>query len=62
MSATNRNLKNDSLRFIQNKDGSYSAEWDKDDPNWKWMNDLTSKEIQIIVNQAVKEFQNEQKI
>jgi len=45
----------DSLKIIQNKDGSYMAEWDKEDPDWKWMNSLTSAEIQIIIRQAIEE-------
>ena len=27
----------DSLKINQNKDGSFSVEWDKKDPNWKWL-------------------------
>jgi len=45
----------DSLRIIQNKDGSYTAEWNKEDPNWAFMNSLTSKEIQCIISQAIQE-------
>jgi hypothetical protein len=45
----------DSLKVDQNKDGTFSLEWDKDDPNWKFLNDKTSKEIQEIVNQAIKD-------
>ena len=48
----------DSLKITQNKDGSYTAEWDKEDPEWKWLNDLTSKEIEIIMKQAI-EYDNE---
>ena len=39
----------DSLKVDQNKDGTFSLEWDKDDPNWKFLNGMTSKEIQEIV-------------
>ena len=46
---------NDSLKIIQNKDGSYTAEWDKEDPMWSFMNSLTSAEIQIIIRQAIEE-------
>ena len=46
---------NDSLKITQNKDGSYTAEWDKEDPDWKWMNSLTSAEIQVIIRQAIEE-------
>ena len=38
----------------KNKDGSFSLEWDREDPNWKFLNDLTSKEIQVIIDQAIK--------
>ena len=50
---------NDSLKIIQNEDGSYSMEWDKNDPNWSWLNGLTSKEIQVIMEQAMKDCGNE---
>ena len=32
---------------------------DKNDPNWKFMNDLTSEEIESIVQEAIKHDQNE---
>ena len=41
--------KKDSLKINQNKDGSYTAEWDKQDPEWSWMNNLTSKEVQEVI-------------
>ncbi len=44
-----KNLKNN-----QNKDGSYTAEWDKQDPEWSWMNNLTSKEVQTIIEKAIQ--------
>jgi hypothetical protein len=30
-------------------------EWDKEDPKWSWLNSLTSAEIQVIMEQAIKE-------
>ena len=45
----------DSLKVDQNKDGTFSLEWDKNDPNWKFLNSMTSKEIQEIVNQAIED-------
>lgn len=59
MSAPNPNQEIDSLQISQNADGSYSAIWDKNDPNWSWMNSLTSAEIQVIVQQAIKEHLND---
>ena len=55
MSATNQNQEIDSLKIIENADGTFAMEWDKEDPNWKWLNGLTSKEIQVIMEQAIKE-------
>ncbi len=48
----------DSLKVTQNEDGSYTVDWSPDDPNWKWMNNLTSEEIQIIVQQAIQDATN----
>ena len=44
----------DSLKITQNEDGSFTMDWDPEDPNWKWLNGLTSKEIQVIVEQAIQ--------
>ena len=59
MSAANQNPEIDTLKITQNEDGSYTMDWDKEDPNWSWMNSLTSKEIQVIMEQAIKEHFND---
>jgi hypothetical protein len=59
MNVTNQNQETDSFRITKNDDGSYTAEWDKEDPNWAWLNGLTSKELQVIIEQAIKEYENE---
>ena len=45
----------DSLKISQNKDGSFSVEWDKKAPKWNFLNNLTSKEIQTMVENLVKD-------
>ena len=45
----------DSLKVHQNEDGTFSLEWDKDDPNWSWLNNMTSKEIQSFMEKAIKD-------
>ena len=45
----------DSLRINQNEDGSFTVDWDRNDPNWKFMNQLTSNEIQSIIEQAIQD-------
>lgn len=45
----------DSLKFHQNEDGSFTAQWDPQDPNWSFLNRLTTEEIQSIIEQAIKD-------
>jgi len=45
----------DSLKITEQPDGSFQMEWDKNDPKWKFLNGLTSAEIQVIMKQAIKE-------
>ena len=49
----------DSLKINRRDDGAFEVEWDKKDPNWMFMNDLTSEEIESIVQEAIKHDQNE---
>ena len=55
MSATNQNQEIDTLKIIEQPDGTFQMEWDKEDPKWSWLNNLTSAEIQVIMEQALKE-------
>ena len=50
---------NDSLKITQNEDGSFQMEWDKEDPNWKFLNNLTSAEIQVIMKEAIQDKLNQ---
>ena len=49
----------DSLKVTQNEDGSFTMDWDPQDPRWSWMNQLTQKEIQVIMEQAIKDYLDE---
>jgi hypothetical protein len=59
MNAPNLNQGNDSLKITQNEDGSFTVDWSPDDPKWSWMNSLTSKEIQVIMQQAIEDYLND---
>ena len=50
---------NDSLKINKRDDGTFEVEWDRKDPNWMFMNDLTTEEIEGIVQEAIKHDQNE---
>ena len=49
-----KKMNNDSLTVNQNDDGSFTCEWYKNDPTWKFLNNMTSKEIEIFIEQAIK--------
>ena len=49
-----KKMNKDSLKVNQNEDGSFSVDWDKNDPEWKWLNKLSSKEIQLFIEDAIK--------
>ena len=49
-----KKMNKDSLTVNQNDDGSFTCEWDKNDPTWKFLNNMTSKEIEIFIEQAIK--------
>ena len=53
MNTSNQEI--DSLKIIEQPDGTFQMECDKEDPKWSFLNNLTSKEIQIIVEQAIKD-------
>jgi hypothetical protein len=49
----------DSLKITENQDGSFTMDWDPQDPKWSFMNGLTSNEIQVIIEQAIKDYLND---
>jgi hypothetical protein len=55
MSATNQNQEIDSLKIVEQPDGSFEITWDDKDPKWCWMNGLTNEQVQIIIKQAINE-------
>ena len=52
-------MSEDTLKISQNEDKSYTVEWNREDPKWSFLNNLTSKEIQVIVEQAIKGYTND---
>ena len=48
-----------SLEVKQNDNGSFTVEWDKKDPDWMFLNDLTSEEIQDMISEVIKDDLNE---
>ena len=48
-----------SLKINQNDNGSFTVEWDKKDPDWMFLNDLTSEEIQDMISEVIKDDLND---
>ena len=59
MSAINQNQEIDSLSISENADGTFEINWDKEDPNWSFMNNLTSSEIQVMIQEAIQDRLNQ---
>jgi len=41
------------LNVIENADGSFAFEWDKDDSRWSWLNGLTDDQIKSIIEETI---------
>lgn len=51
----------DTLQVNENEDGSFTMEWDPEDPMWSWLNTLSEEDIsKIITEYAQKVLDNEQ--
>jgi hypothetical protein len=59
MSVINPNQEIDTLKISENADGSFTMDWDPQDPKWSFLNGLTSAEIQVMIQQAIKEHLND---
>jgi hypothetical protein len=45
----------DSLSITENEDGTFTLEWNKKDPKWSFLNGLTSEQVQVMLEQAIKD-------
>ena len=51
--------KTDTLKVEQNDDGSFSLEWDPEDPLWSWLNTMTEEEITKIITDYAEQVIND---
>lgn len=49
-----KQLHESGLDIIENDDGSFAFEWNKNDPRWSWMNDLTDEQIKVIIEETIE--------
>ena len=43
----------DSLVIKEQEDGSFTVEWDENDPKYTFLNDLTDDQVTAIIKQAI---------
>jgi hypothetical protein len=56
MTAANQNPENDSLIVTENGDGTFTVEWDPEDPKYSMFNHLTEEEMNVILTKAIEHF------
>jgi hypothetical protein len=45
----------DTLKVMQNDDGTFSLEWDPSDDKWSWLNSMTEEEISKLLSDYVRD-------
>jgi hypothetical protein len=45
----------DTLKVMQNDDGTFSLEWDSNDKKWSWLNSMTEEEISKLLSDYVRD-------
>lgn len=46
-------MEEDTLQVTENEDGTLQISWDKEDPKYSFLNDLTEAEITAILEQSI---------
>jgi hypothetical protein len=46
-------MEEDTLEVTENEDGTLSISWDKNDPKYAFLNDLTEAEITAMLEQSI---------
>ena len=50
----------DTLTVKENEDGTFTMEWDREDPMWSWLNTLSEEEISKILRDHVDGMMNDE--
>jgi hypothetical protein len=46
----------DSLKVIENDDGTFTLEWDPNDPKWSMFNDIPEEQLTAMITQGLSDF------
>lgn len=52
----------DTLKINENADGTFTLEWDPEDPKWSWMNDVSSDEISSSIGNYLTQLKENESI
>lgn len=52
-------MEEDTLKVEENEDGTLSISWDKEDPKYSFLNDLTEAEVTAIIEQSIQRMMND---
>ena len=44
----------DTLTVKENEDGSFTMEWDPEDPLWSWLNTMSEEDISKIITDTLR--------
>jgi|688.fasta_scaffold224136_5 hypothetical protein len=62
MSEELQEFENDTLKVSENADGTLSIEWDPEDPNYAFLNDLTEAQITAMLEKLLTEYSNDESL
>ena len=52
----------DTLTVKENEDGSFTMEWDPEDPVWSWLNTMSEEDISKIITDYAQKVLNDENI
>lgn len=52
-------VSNDSLNVVENEDGTFTIEWDPNDPRYEMFNDMTPEQMSDLLIEGLKDYLNE---
>ena len=52
----------DTLTVKENEDGSFTMEWDPEDPLWSWLNTMSEEDISKIITDYAQKVLNDENI
>jgi hypothetical protein len=55
-------MEEDTLEVIENEDGTLSISWDKNDPKYSFLNDLTEAQITAMLEESIRRVHDDESL